>query len=202
MRNFFSLTNLGLLFIWAGFSAFMIYQSITDPNGFITSDSAHYLQLAQNILNGDGLSTASYVDGMSTFFATWPVGYSVLIATVSFLTGLSVVWGAKVVNMICLGFCFILIKRLFHERALTVVLIFFISTFTVLFTYTWSEVPFLLGLLWLVFGIVHYIQTEKKRYVVHMFLASLLLFFILFIVFICIMILCLVVLFLLLFLCL
>src|SRR5699024_10322240 len=122
--------------------------------------------------------TASYVDGMSTFFATWLVGYPVLIAVISLLTGLSVVWGAKVVNMICLGFCFILIKRLFHERALTVVLIFFISTFTALFTYTWSEVPFLVGLLWLVFVIVDYIQTEKKRYVVQMFLASILLFFI------------------------
>lgn len=177
MKNIFSLTNLGLLFIWAGYSLFIVYQSVTDSNGFITSDSAHYLQLAQNILNGDGFTTVGYVDGISTYFATWPVGYPVLIAVVSFLTGLNVVWGAKLVNIFCLGFCFIILKQLFQGRAVTVALVFFISTFAALFSYTWSEVPFLLGLLWLVFAVVNYINSEKKRYIIHMFLASLFLFF-------------------------
>lgn len=177
MKRNLSVTNILLLVIWLGYSVFIFHQSITDSEGFITSDSAHYLQLAQNILNGDGLSTANYVEGMSTYFATWPVGYPVLIAVVSFITGLSVVWAAKVVNILCLGFCLFILKQLFNERSVHIALIFFISTFTAMFTYTWSEVPFLLGLLWLVFALVNYIHTEKKRYVVHMFFASLFLFF-------------------------
>jgi len=169
--------SIGLALIFFIYSAFILFQSVYDENGFITSDSAHYLQLAQNILNGDGLSTANYVEGMSTYFATWPIGYPVLIAIISFLTGLSVVWASKLVNIICVGLCFVLLKRLFADRTLPVVFVFFISTFTALFAYTWSEVPFLLGMLWLVFSIVRYIETNRMRYVFHLFFAAVFLFF-------------------------
>lgn len=177
MKKVMNATNIGLALIFIIYSVFILFQSVYDENGMITSDSAHYLQLAQNMLNGDGLSTANYVDGMSTYFATWPVGYSVLIAAVAFLTGLSVVWASKVVNILCLGFCFIILRRLFAKRTLPVVLALFVSTFTAIFAYTWSEVPFLLGMLWLVFGIVRYIETNRFGYIVHMFLAALFLFF-------------------------
>src|SRR5699024_11876785 len=83
---------------------------------------------------------------------------------------------SKVVNIVLLVICFVLIKCFFKDRALPVVLVFFISTFTVIFSYTWSEVPFLLGMLWLVFSIVRYIETNRKGYAFHMFIASVFLF--------------------------
>ncbi|MGY0691321.1 hypothetical protein ACW2QC_00850 [Virgibacillus sp. FSP13] len=170
-------TNLWLLVIFLVYSMFIIFQSKLDENGFLSSDSAHYLQLAQNFLNGDGMTTANYVNGMSTYFATWPVGYPVLIALMSFVSGLGVFWASKLVNILCLGACFILIKRLFKKRAVLVSMLFFVSTFTNLFVYTWSEVPFLLGMLWLVFGLVRYVETNKIGYVIHLLIASLFLFF-------------------------
>src|SRR5699024_1442379 len=84
-------------------------------------------------------------------------------------------------NIVCLGICFVLIKRLFRDRALPVVLVFFISTFTAIFSYTWSEVPFLLGMLWLVFSIVRYIETNRRGYAFHMFVSSVFLFLMLYI---------------------
>lgn len=176
MKKVVNATNIWLALIFFIYCAFIIFQTIYDENGFITSDSAHYLQLAQNILNGEGLSTENYVAEMSTYFATWPIGYPLLIASISFVTGIGVVWASKIVNMICLLFCLILLERLFGRRSVTVALVFFISTFTALFVYTWSEVPFLLGMLWLIFGLVRYIQTEKMGYVLHLFLAALFLF--------------------------
>lgn len=169
--------NLWLVVTFLVYSIFIVIQSTLDPDGFLSSDSAHYLQMAVNLLDGDGMTTANYVSGMSTYFATWPVGYPVLIALTSFVTGTSVFWASKLVTIICLGFCFILIKRLFKSRAHIVAMLFFISTFTTLFVYTWSEVPFLLGMLWLVYGLVRYIETSKNRYAGHMMLAALFMFF-------------------------
>lgn len=177
-KRIFSPTNLLLAILYAIFCSFIIYLSIHDENGYVTSDSAHYLQLAQNILDGHGLSTANYVDGMSTYFATWPVGYPVLIALISIITGSGVFWASKICNMLCLLFCFILLKRLFGERAVFASLIFSISTLVSMFVYTWSEVPFLLGMLWLAFGMTRYMETNKKRYAVHMALAALFMFLI------------------------
>ncbi|GAB4074281.1 hypothetical protein GCM10028778_17840 [Barrientosiimonas marina] len=168
------------LWLWLFFlvySAALLVRAALDPDGFLSSDSAHYLQLAQSILNGDGLSTANYVDGMSTYFATWPVGYPVLIALTAFISGLGVFWAAKVVNIICLGLCFLLLQRLFRGRSAVLALVFSISTISSLFVRTWSEVPFLFGLLWLVFGLTRFIQTEKRGYIAHLFFASLWLFF-------------------------
>ncbi|MCG1027004.1 hypothetical protein J5S49_01705 [Virgibacillus halodenitrificans] len=177
MRKLFSPVNVGLLVLFFLYSFGILIRSAFDPNGYVTSDSAHYLQLAQNLLNRDGLSTANYVDGMSTYFATWPIGYPLLIAAASAVTGLSVFWASKLVNILCLAFCFWLVKRLFAERAIPFALIFSIATFSDMFVYTWSEVPFLLGMLWLVFGLYRYITTLKYRYIGHLFAASLFMYF-------------------------
>jgi hypothetical protein len=175
-KTLFNPTNIWLFILFCMYSVFIILQSVLDPNGYVSSDSAHYLQLAQNFLNGDGMSTANYVTGMSTYFATWPIGYPALIAIVSFITGLSVFWASKIVNIICLGVVLILLKKLFQSRAVFASLVLFISTCTGIFVYSWSEVPFLLGMLWLVFGLVRYIETNKFTYAVHLFFASLFLF--------------------------
>src|SRR5699024_8572100 len=114
LRVISSVLSLGLFCLM---SSLIIIQAIFDPNGFVTSDSAHYLQLAQNIIDGNGLHTANYVDGMNTYFATWPVGYPLLIAVVAFILPVSVLWAAKIVNIICLGLMLVLLNRLFGERS-------------------------------------------------------------------------------------
>ncbi|GGK04743.1 hypothetical protein GCM10007063_28870 [Lentibacillus kapialis] len=176
MKKLMTPATIWLAVLFSVYSGALVVSAALNPEGYVTSDSAHYLQLAQNLLNGDGLSTVNYVDGMSTYFATWPIGYPVLITIVSFVTGFGVFWAAKVVNIICLALCFVLLQRLFKERSAIVALMFSISTISFLFVHTWSEVPFLFGFLWLVYGLVRYTETEKRGYIVHLFLASLFLF--------------------------
>ncbi|WP_106496124.1 ArnT family glycosyltransferase [Lentibacillus sp. Marseille-P4043] len=170
-------TNLWLLLIFIVYSIFIIIQSKLQPDGFLTSDSTHYLQMAENLLNGNGMTTINLVPEISTYFATWPIGYPALIAIASFVTGVGVFWAAKLVNILLLGLCFVLIKCLFKQRAPIVGMIFFISTFTTVFVYTWSEVPFIFGMIWLVYGIVNYVEANKIRYAFHMMFAALFLFF-------------------------
>lgn len=177
MKKLYNWSNLSLVIIFIIFTSFIISQSILHPDGYITSDSAHYLQMSKNFLAGDGMSTVNFIPDMSTYQATWPVGYPVLIAGVSFVTGLSVFWASKVVNILVFALCLLLLQRLFKEKASIVAMVFFISTFTTDFAYTWSEVPFFLGLIWLVFGIVRYVETNRYRYAVHMSLAAMFLFF-------------------------
>ncbi|GAA0486983.1 hypothetical protein GCM10008986_10520 [Salinibacillus aidingensis] len=148
LKSIFTKTNTSMLAIYLLLSLFILSQSYLNQDGYVSSDSAHYLQMALNLLHGNGMTTPSYVPDISTYFATWPVGYPVLIAGISFLTGISVFWASKLVNLIMLGLSFVLIKRLFKARAPVVVMIFFISTFTVDFSYTWSEVPFFFGMIW------------------------------------------------------
>lgn len=170
-------SHVGLIFLFIVFGLFIMVQSLYDPDGFLTSDSAHYLQMAENLLAGNGMTTPNYVPGMSTYFATWPVGYPVLIAIVSLLTGLGVFWSSKLVNIIVFGFCLLLIKRLFKQRAPIIAMVFFLSTFSTIFVYTWSEVPFLLGMLWLVYGLTRYIETNRIYYAMQLLLAAVLMFF-------------------------
>ncbi len=158
-------------------SCFIVIQSVEHPDGYLTSDSAHYLQMAENLLAGDGMETASYVPDISTYFATWPIGYPVLIAGVSLVTFSDVFWASKILNIILLALSLLLIRLLFKDKAPFVALIFFVSTFTTLFSYTWSEVPFLFGLLWLVYSIVRYVETNRIGFAWQMLFAATFLFF-------------------------
>lgn len=54
---------------------------------FLTPDSHYYLQAAQNLLNGKGYIIT--FEGKDTFCAIWPIGYSGLIALVSWGTAFS-----------------------------------------------------------------------------------------------------------------
>lgn len=175
--TFFKSTNFWLGIIFILFSAFIVMQSYLHPDGYLTSDSAHYLQMAKNLLAGNGMTTVNFVSDMNTYFATWPIGYPALIAGLSFLTGLEVFWASKLVNIICFGFCLELIKRLFSGRAIVAAMVFFVSTFTTVYLYTWSEVPFFLGMIWLVYGLVNFIRLNQLRYGVHLLLAALFMFF-------------------------
>ncbi|QDP41601.1 ArnT family glycosyltransferase [Radiobacillus deserti] len=169
-------TMISLIGLFILYSVFIIVQSFEHADGYLSSDSAHYLQLATNILEGNGFTTTDLIPEESAYFATWPVGYSILISGVSFVSGFGVFVSSKLVNIMILGLCFLLIYLLFKEKAFFVSIVFTISTCTEIFSYTWSEVPFLFGMLWLVYGMIRYYETEKSSYAVQLSLASLCLF--------------------------
>ncbi|MDC3416701.1 hypothetical protein [Aquibacillus salsiterrae] len=165
-----------LICLFFGYSIYIFVQGYYDTNGYLSSDSAHYLQLAQNMLNGNGMTTTDLVPQMSGYFATWPVGYPLLIAGVASISGMDVFWAAKLVNSLLFGLCLILLERLFGNRAGLVAFVFFISTATEIFAYTWSEVPFIFGLIWLVYGISRYMTMRRFIFAVQMLFAAVFLF--------------------------
>lgn len=165
-----------LVIIFVIYSTYILLQSYFHQDGFVSSDSAHYLQMAENLMMGKGMETTSLVNGISTYFAVWPAGYPLLIAGVSILTGLSVFWASKLVNIIMLALSLWLIKRLFKRDAFLFAMIFFVSTFTEVMVYTWSEVPFFFGLIWLAFSVIRYIETDRIHFAGQMMASSMFLF--------------------------
>ena len=108
---------------------------------FLTPDSEYYLQAAQNLLNGKGYIIT--FEGKDTFCAIWPIGYSGLIALVSWGTAFSMEIASKIVNLLALAGCFWLLLRRFQDKAWFVALGLMTSSLVQLYTNTWSETVFL-----------------------------------------------------------
>ena len=108
----------------------IIFKSYFNFHGYVSPDSGHYLALAEHLKNGDGFLISAYEFGgeKNEFFAIWPVGYPVLITVVSILTSTSVFWASKILNIILIGFLFLLFRSLFKNNAYIYSLIFFFSS--------------------------------------------------------------------------
>ena len=142
------LFNFKLLLLFLCLCSIILLNSFLDPNGYLSFDSTNYLRLSKNLLLNEGFKVADYQssDGKS-FFAIWPVGYPVLIFMVSKLTGLGVVWASKVLSLILIGAILLLFNYIFKETAHWAGLIFFIDANILIFSFTWSEGPFIFFLL-------------------------------------------------------
>ncbi len=112
-----------------------------DATYFLTPDSHYYLEAAQNLLNGKGYRIV--FEEKDTFCAIWPVGYSALIALVSWLTTSSLETASKLVNLLALAGCFWLIWQRYRDKAWFVALAFSTTSLVQLYTNTWSETVFL-----------------------------------------------------------
>jgi hypothetical protein len=117
---------------------------------YLTPDSHYYLQAAQNLLDGRGYRID--FQGKDTFCAIWPVGYSLLIATVSFLTKLSVTISSKIVNLLAIAGILLLIRRQYKAQSWFVALALLSSSFLQLYANTWSETVFIFCLVGVVFS--------------------------------------------------
>ena len=118
---------------------------MTDTAYYLTPDSRYYLQAAQNLLDGRGYRID--FQNKDTFCAIWPVGYSLLIAGVSFLTKLSVELSSKVVNLLAVAGILLLIYRQYKIQSWFVALALLSSSFLQLYANTWSETVFVFCML-------------------------------------------------------
>ncbi len=131
--------------------------------GYVTPDSTYYLRLAQNLIDGHGLFTVA--SGMNNsnekeFFAIWPIGYPVLIAFVSKISGLTVFWASKFLNVLFFISTVLLLKRMYVQEFSLYVLLLFSASFIEIFSYTWSEVPFTFFLLLFVYALQNILQHD------------------------------------------
>ena len=107
-----------LLIIFIMMAVAIVVKSYFHPDGYLSPDSTNYLKLAQNLLEGNGYYVSAYgsTGQDREFFAAWPVGYPTLIFVVAKLTGLSVFWASKFLNILLIGIILGIFRNLFKHK--------------------------------------------------------------------------------------
>lgn len=157
--------NYKTLLLYLCICSIILITSYYDHDGRISPDSTFYLNLSKSLLSGEGFSIADYnsPDGRS-FFAIWPVGYPIMIFTVSKLTGLGIFWAAKVLNLLIVGIILLLFQYIFKKNSHWAGLMLFVDSFILIFSYTWSEVPFILFLIFISISLYKSVETKGNVY--------------------------------------
>lgn len=120
-------------------------KGMADANGYLTRDSTSYLELAANLLAGNGLTVlgTGATPAGAMHFATWPAGYPALIALLSKVFGLSGFLASKLLNI---GFLFLavgVVARAFGRDGPILALVFLFAGTVEIFAFSWSEAPFI-----------------------------------------------------------
>lgn len=160
-NNFFTDWKLLLIFLLSSIG--ILLKSYFHPDGYLSPDSTKYLELAQRLIDKNSYYVLDLLETEQTLFAHWPVGYPTMIFLIAKISGLSVFWSSKFLNIGILLLTFFLLKKLFNKHAYIYALILFASTFIETFTYTWSEVPFLFGCLWLTTSLYSFTFSTNKN---------------------------------------
>jgi hypothetical protein len=142
----------------------IIIKSYFNLDGYLSPDSTNYLKLAQNLLEGKGYYVSAFGNtGQDReFFAIWPVGYPTLIFLTAKLTGLSVFWASKFLNIILIGVILGIFRALFKHNAYVYGLILLFSAYIEIFSYTWSETLFITALVWFATSIYFFIKDPTR----------------------------------------
>jgi len=163
----------------------ILFKSYFNTDGYLSPDSTNYLALAQSLLDGKGLYTSSSGSNSQdlNYFAIWPAGYPMLIAFFSKLTGLSVFWASKLTNIILIFGILAIFFKFFGKFAYAYGFILLFGSYIEIYSFTWSEAPFIFGLVFFATAISKLIQNQSSKtskwfpYFIGICLASLALFF-------------------------
>jgi hypothetical protein len=122
---------------------------------YTSPDSYFYMRVADNLQAGKGLVAPKHLNfpfrenEKEYYFAVWPAGYPFLIAGLASLTNTSSFLASKVINAIFLGLIFLLLYKWFGRLAWFPALYFCSFNLLEVYSYTWSEGPFLFFVLYL-----------------------------------------------------
>ncbi|HCR48058.1 MAG TPA: hypothetical protein DIW24_00385 [Bacteroidetes bacterium] len=168
-RHLWTTTNLLLFGIWFSIGLVIVLRTVLSTDGMTSGDGTYYLEAAQNILIHHqfrittlGLGEPLPLDGYDPF-TLWPIGYPVLIAGISFLTGLPVFWASKLLGWLLAGLSIGGFRRLAGEDAAIMSAMMLFSAPLLLFSSTFSEAAFLTTLVWFVHWLHQFRQTGENR---------------------------------------
>ncbi|MEE2701910.1 MAG: hypothetical protein VYB18_02610 [Thermodesulfobacteriota bacterium] len=169
-RFVFFVTIVGLIYS-------IISNSYFDTNGFLTSDSTHFLKLAQSLRDKNGLDIYSWTNsGDKQFFSTWPIGYPTLIYLVSNISQLDVFWSSKMANIICAILIIFSVRRYLKVGFSIIGIIFLSGSFLNIFSYTSTETLFALGLVLYILRVCELENNQSKKNLLYVCLAFVLTF--------------------------
>lgn len=140
-----------LLGVFVITAAVIIFRINIEGTHYLCPDSKAYIGLAQNIQDGNGFYVPDPRTGESRFFSIWPVGYPVLIYLFSSVTGLSTFWASKLMGLLFMGLAFLLLRHLNRQYSFVLASVFCSYTFIEVYSYSWSETPFLPAMLLLAY---------------------------------------------------
>lgn len=139
-----------LLLLFLGIVAITFFRINIHGSGYLTPDSEAYLNLAQNLKTGYGPYTIN-AEGEREYFIIWPIGYPLTIFLTSVVTGLDAFWASKVLNLLLIGGSFLLLRRLSYKYSYVLASVYGAYTLIEVYSFTWSEAPFLVGMLLLAY---------------------------------------------------
>jgi hypothetical protein len=160
-------TRLQLIILYACICVVLTLRINIESTGYMSLDSEFYTKSTTNYLAGKGfVAPITYPFDENTpeaFITVWPIGYPVLIAIVSYLTGFDAFISSKLANAIFLGFVFILLFYWYGSYSLLPACYFCSFNQLEIYSYTWSEGVFLFFLLWLLY-LSEKVLSQKSTY--------------------------------------
>lgn len=166
----FVLTFLSLLYS-------IISNSFFDSFGFLSTDSTHFLKLAQSLKEDNGFYVFSWTNsGTKNFFSMWPIGYPFLIYSISEILNIGVFWSSKFANVVCILSILFLLKKNIRSGFSFATLILLSGSFINIFSYTYTENLFALGLILYVFNTSELETNPTKRNLLSSILAFIIVF--------------------------
>lgn len=139
------------------FAAFaVIARAYVDPVGYLSPDSFAYLRQAAFFIEGRGFESDLTRLLEPRFLATWPFGYPALIAAVGWVLRLDPWWASKVLNGVLLISIPFILRPIFGRDVWIPTLVLLSGGMIGIFSYTWSEGPFLVGQLLFVYALVRF----------------------------------------------
>ncbi len=137
---------------------------------YTTPDSEYYMRVAENVVVGKGFVSPHPMDypilegAIEYPFTIWPVGYPVTISALMWPTGLGALTASKIVNLIFLAFIFLLLQYWFKDGAWLAGLYFLSYGKMEVFSYSWSESPFLFFELLLCYWMMQSLTVKKDTW--------------------------------------
>lgn len=159
--------HIDIIFLCMLFGYLALYQiySAYFASYYISPDSSGYIREASNLLEGNGFYS-NRLAGYDSWFASWPIGYPVLIALFTFISGHSVYFSSKLLSIALVGVGLFVLRLRFKQDAWIFSLIYLNIGFLNIYKFTWSENPFILSLI--IWGIslaaIVELEIPKKRW--------------------------------------
>lgn len=154
-----------LLLLFLVVSVTVILKSLFFSNGYVGADGCNYLSLAQNLLEHGSFKVNSMMAKQErALFAIWPVGYPVLIYLVAKITGLTVFLASKLLSILFVAGILLIFRRLFGDDAPVFSCLILLFPFVEIVSHTFSEVPFIFGMLWYCTGVGNCFEQDKVQW--------------------------------------
>lgn len=140
----------------------IVIRLLAESTAYTSPDSTYYLAAADHLMKGEGLLAPSpEAPHEDVYFAIWPAGYPFCIAGIALLTDTSALMASKLVNFLFLGLTFILLYRWFKDKAWFVALYFCSFGMLEIYSYSWSEAPFLFFVLCLCYVVTKDLEKDS-----------------------------------------